>query len=281
MAEAVALLEDLGASAAPGGPLSEQPGTFWIALPDDDSTLIDAAASRLPRLGYTESVTLLEPVRGNASFDVRWRGNNYDLTPLYEEDPEDARSQAPDQRVFLLATGDGDARPVRGYRGDGQALSRRGLPVYDARLLVNLTGVREGESLLDPFAGIGGILLAAKAATRRVYSLDVDPALRFGLAAMSAAHLVGDARRLPYRDQAFDAIATEPPYDAEALPAVVSALGEMTRVLRTGRRLTLLCTVEQAPALREAAARLPLDALLDEPVDRKGLPCVLLAWRRT
>jgi SAM-dependent methyltransferase len=215
-----------------------------------------------------------------AKYDVRWRSKPFQFVRLYEEDPECARENAPDRRVFLLEQSSGDVRPVRGYRGDGQALSRRGLPVYDARLLVNLTGARPGDRLLDPFAGIGGLVQEARASGCRVYSLDIDTSLRFGLAQFGAKHVVGDARALPFPENSMDAIATEPPYDDEALPAVVQSLGEMARVLRPDGRLTMLCTLAQAQALRPIAASLSLETWLDEDVDRKGLPCVLLAWRK-
>lgn len=202
------------------------------------------------------------------------------MTNIYRENVETVRDQAPDRRVFLLESAAGAVRPVTGYRGDGQTLSRRGLPTYDARLLVNLTGVREGGLLLDPFAGIGGIVLEAQASRCRVLSMDIDPALRFGLEAFGARHVVGDARALPYPDGSVSAVATEPPYDETALNTVAQALVEMARVLEPGGRLTMLCTKTQADALRAQALHLPLELWLDESVDRKGLPCVLLAWRK-
>jgi hypothetical protein len=312
--EALALLADLGATAASGGPLSEQPGVFWIGLPGE---AVENALPRLPRLGYSESVHYLDPVAdgrvGSRTAPTKtnntyWRGKNYQLIPLYIEDTDSAREHAPDRRVFVLATPTGEARPVRGYRGDGQALSRRGLPVYDARLLVNLALAKgnwermayvgaHGRAplqehtpsqfisqtvpvFLDPFAGIGGIVLEALASGCHVLSLDVDPALRLGLAHFGAANVVGDARSLPYPDSSIDAIATEPPYDDEATPIVVQSLTEMARVLKPDGKLAVLCTEAQAAPLREQAAHLPLERWLDAGIDRKGLACALLAWRK-
>lgn len=242
---------------------------------------MEAATSRLRHLGYAESVDLLEPAASKSKNVIRWRGKDYQLVSLYQEDPDTAREHAPDRRVFMLATPSGEVRPVRGYRGDGQALSRRGLPVYDARLLVNLAlGHADFASLLDPFAGIGGIVLEAKARGCRVFSLDVDPVLRFGLAHFGAAHVVGDARSLPYMDDSIDAIATEPPYDDEATSALVEALAELARVLKHDGKIAMLCAENQAAPLREKAGQLPLDVWLDEAIDRKGTGCVLLAWRK-
>jgi hypothetical protein len=61
----------------------------------------------------------------------------YQLVRLYEESAEVARDRAPDRRVFALETGAGLVRPIRGYRGDGRPSKRRGLPSYDARMLVS------------------------------------------------------------------------------------------------------------------------------------------------
>lgn len=294
MLEAQCLLQDLGATAPTGGPLSEQGAVFWIELAEEAET---AARDRLPRLGYTVAVDAVVPVpggaapRGERGVLVRWRGAPHRIERIYEEDAGAARESAPDRRVFLLPDAAGDVRPVRGYRGDGGEMSRRALPVCDARLLVNLVApaFQSGEGpgrLLDPFAGAGGIVREALAGGGAggplplVASVDLDAVLRFGLAALGARHSVADAARLPFRDAMFDAVATEPPYHAEALPAVVGALGEIARVLRPGGRVAMLCAAPQAEPLRLAAAACTLTRFLDAAIDRKGLGVVALAWRK-
>jgi len=285
--EALSLLYDLQAAAPAGGPLSEQGGLFWITLPRD---LLEAALTRFPQLGYTYAVDLLEP--GSelpSSFDraqdshsrlVRWRHKPYRLARVYEEDTQVVRENAPDRRSFLLETRSGTVRSIRGYRGDGQPSSRRGLPVCDARMLVNLVGAGPGTLFLDPFAGVGGIVIEALASGYRVVSSDCDPALQAGLIHLGAGHCVADARRLPWSAGTFDAIATEPPYHKEAQPMVIEAVREMYRVLKTGGRLAILCTPGQAGDLRREAGSLGLRLYLDSPINRKGLDVVVLAGRK-
>jgi hypothetical protein len=132
---------------------------------------IEIAIARFPLLGYTYAVDLLDPTDSkyriyydtNMAYQgaVRWRKEQYNLIRLYEENLEILRESAPDRRTFLFESKDGIVRPVRGYRGSSDPLSRRGLPVYDARMLVNVVSQSNNKLFLDPFAGVGGIILEA------------------------------------------------------------------------------------------------------------------------
>jgi SAM-dependent methyltransferase len=280
IAEAAALLRGLHPRAETGGPLSEQGGIVWIAI---DSGSVDEAIARVPRLGYSHAVDLLEPIERTGKKHeqlVRWRGRLHRLVRVHDEDPAVARDGAPDRRTFLLETSEGTVRPVVGYRGDGGPLSRRGLPVADARLLANLVFSPASGVFLDPFAGIGGIAIEAIAAGWRVVTLDVDRGLRHGLHALGAHHVVADACHLPFPDRSIDAIATEPPYDPIAEGTVRSALREMSRVLLAGGRLAMLVADWQHDLLAEGAHKLGLVPFLDCPIDRKGLAVAVLAWQQ-
>ncbi len=111
-------------------------------------------------------------------------------------------------------------------------------------------------------------------------SCDLDPILRFGLTALGAAHIVADARRLPFAAAMFDAIATEPPYGREAGETLVDSVREAARVLRPGGRLAILCAAWQSDSLRRAARCLGLALLHEEAIDRKGIECTILVWER-
>jgi SAM-dependent methyltransferase len=285
-AEALGLLEDLDPAAPSGGPLSELGGTAWVTVPRRHLKL---ALARLGRLGYTAAVDLVEPSErrsvggahegGADPPAIRWRRRWWQAVRVHQADEAMLRERAPDRRPFLLECGDGQVREVRGYRGSGAAGARRALPVPDARMLVNLAGPPCGV-LLDPFAGAGGIALEAAAAGWTAVTADVDPVLRFGLAALARLHLVADARRLPLRTGSVDAVATEPPYHPEAGALLLEALPELARTLRPGGRLALLVTPGLAALARQASAAAGLAPALDTPVDRKGLDVVALTWSR-
>jgi hypothetical protein len=287
-AEAYHLLRDLDPEILPGGPLSEAKGVFWISLPEE---LLDTARGRLPRLGYTQAVDLPVALADHELPSntkkalaqgqlIRWQRQYYQPHRIYEASREVMRESAPDRRDFMLPAPGGDIQPVRGYRGDGKALSRRGLPPHDARMLVNLVrpDQPQGAVFLDPFAGVGGVLLEAKAAGLQVLSADIDPFLMYGLSHFRSAHCVADACALPFSPETIDAIAAEPPYDREADEIVRRSLPEMARVLKSGSRLALFCAAWQVESLRQVGQSLNLEKYLDAPVNRKGTDCAVLAW---
>lgn len=289
--EALSLWRPFRPVAPISGPLAEKRGVFWIAL---DPQYVTTAISRLQRLGYSlavdEVLTINNPediIKEYSSDEkeaVRWRGVLYNLVRVYQENREGFRNRAADKRIFLLENDAGEVRPVKGYRGDGSILSRRGLPVEDARLLVNLVSPQETVSkelfFLDPFAGTGGIIIEALEACYTVVSLDTDKRLRHGLKALGARHLLADASHLPFAEWTFTAIATEPPYHRNTGPLMLNAFGEFHRVLKTGGRLSMLVAQWQAEPLLKHSATHHMRLLLASPVNRKGTEVVVLAWEK-
>lgn len=215
-----------------------------------------------------------------------WRGKRYNLVRVFEEDDEFIRERAPDRRIFLLEDDGGGVRPVQGYRGSGAALSRRGLPVPDARLLVNLVSPRtllvsKDIAFLDPFSGAGGIVIEALDIGYTVFSVDIDHRLRPGLEHFGARHHVTDATQLPFEDGMFIAIATEPPYHRDTRAMLSKALGEMYRVLTPGGRLAMLVAEWQVQYLLDVSKRYSLQLRLASSINRKGTKVVVLAWERS
>ncbi|MEM3607942.1 MAG: TRM11 family methyltransferase [Candidatus Bathyarchaeia archaeon] len=90
-----------------------------------------------------------------------------------------------------------------------------------ARCMVNLSRAKRGRTLLDPFCGVGGILLEAASIGCRTVGCDVSPRMvlssiinmeYYGYEPLGV--LLADAARLPILE--VDAIATDPPYGTAA-----------------------------------------------------------------
>jgi tRNA (guanine10-N2)-dimethyltransferase len=90
-----------------------------------------------------------------------------------------------------------------------------------ARSMVNLSAAVKGTSFLDPFCGVGGILLEASLLGCEVIGIDALKRMvrgsrrnlkHFGMQPL--ALIRGDARAIPFRD--VEAIATDPPYGTGA-----------------------------------------------------------------
>jgi Methyltransferase domain len=282
--EALTVLESCGvpSEVVRGGPLSERGQIFCVR-----ATLSDDTPPTIPfdRLGYSVAVDLALPIRNGQFRDNRpdvttWSGRPFKLERLYDFDPAATRERDPDQRRFLLAEPDGSVKEVRGYRGNGTALGKRAFPVCDAQLLVNIVKAGPSTKLLDPFGGAGGIILEAVRVGALVYSVDIDPILRPGLEMLGAKHFTGSATQLPFDDESFEAVATEPPFDQDTQELILGAFDEMFRVVRVGGRIAVYCADWQAQPLLTQARHLPLQTLIDMPVDRKGYPCHILAWEK-
>jgi hypothetical protein len=280
VAEVVALLRDLGAHPAPGGPLSGMRGVAWITV---RTTNVDLISRQLARLGCSGAVDIVQPNEAAASPTapiVRWKRRNVALVRVFEESDATLRRGAPDRRTFLLECGDGVVRPIVGYRGGRGPLEHRALPVEDARVLVNLVAAPSRGRLLDPFAGAGGVVIEGRAAGWAVVSVDIDATLKYGLRELSCSHVVGDAMALPIADESIDAVATEPPHHRSALGVVEASLGEISRVLRPGGRAALLVASHQADPVRRAATQTSLQLEQDVRVDRKGTDVSCMCWLR-
>lgn len=123
-----------------------------------------------------------------------------------------------------------------------------------ARALVNLTGVRRGERLLDPFCGTGGILIEAAMVGARPIGCDIDERMISGTK-QNLAHFgfkteetfICDVSELASRIKEVDAIATDPPYGRSASTKkepieslYKRAFQSFSEVLKPGRRLAIV-----------------------------------------
>jgi SAM-dependent methyltransferase len=278
-AEALRLLGHLGAAIVTGGPFGDPKNLFYLEVPEEKLQDVRGLAPRMGYVATIEQVAIRDTNDPISRDKARWRGQRYDLELVYEADSEAIREQSPDRRPFVLPTENG-LRHVVGYRGDSGKMSRRGLPVVDGKMLCSLVYDPSVGRFLDPFGGAGGVLIEALAHGWEIFSTDIDPVVMYGLTFHGSRHAVADARRLPFPDGTFDAIATEPPYDRGAEAIVADAMGDLDRVLRPGGRVALLIAENHHRSVSDAAGRLPWDEEVDELIDRKGVPVRAMSWRK-
>jgi|Deesub1362B_J571_1020462.scaffolds.fasta_scaffold00013_57 tRNA (guanine10-N2)-dimethyltransferase len=120
------------------------------------------------------------------------------------------------------------------------------LPQF-SRAIVNISEVKNGEKLLDPFCGTGGILYEAERIRMRTFGVDVQPKMIFGARKNILGELViGDAKKLPFRDSSFHAVVSDFPYGRssslsdEQEKLYSEALWEIHRVLKDFRRAVIV-----------------------------------------
>ncbi|SFM48425.1 TRM11 family SAM-dependent methyltransferase [Methanolobus profundi] len=126
-----------------------------------------------------------------------------------------------------------------------------------ARALVNISQVRDGETLFDPFSGTAGILVEGGLIGAHVIGIEVRHMISHGakmnLDEYDADHslLVGDACRVPLKDSSVDAIVTDPPYGrsaairAESLHHLYTdSFVEMYRVLKQGKLAVVVSEIK-------------------------------------
>ncbi len=118
-----------------------------------------------------------------------------------------------------------------------------------ARALVNLSLVRPGERVYDPFCGTGGILLEAQEIGVRTIGSDFDPAMIAGYRQNLPGSdvVLADATAAPICDHTIDAVVTDLPYGqsvrirAESMDRLYDgSLAEIRRILRPGRRAVIV-----------------------------------------
>jgi tRNA G10 N-methylase Trm11 len=152
----------------------------------------------------------------------------------------------------------------------GERLRRR-LSHRDARFLINIAELPPAAAVLDPFAGIGSIVLECRAHGVRVTCGDIEEALRPGLAQIAEGRAgILDAQRLPFARESFDAIITEPPYQRDDRAAVLRSIPELARVVVSGGCAALLVAEDMHEAVLGRAVAAGLTPAQEFNVRRQG-----------
>lgn len=130
-----------------------------------------------------------------------------------------------------------------------------------ARTLVNIACVRQGDVVLDPFCGTGGILIEANLLGSRVIGSDFDPLMISGCRQniRESDLMLADAAHLPFCDHAVDAVVTDFPYGqsvcirrSDSMDMLYKdALEEIRRVLKTGNRAVIVTHRDISPIAEE------------------------------
>ena len=255
---------------------------IWIALP----LLPDEVSTIASDLGYTAAVLHLrrEPYRGEPLRPVRrdrwhvgWvREGQWKVyqTEVYIQDAESLLAAGPNRQTFEIQQ-DGERRSVYGHK------AHRALSTLDARFLLNIANPSSTDTLLDPFAGFGGIVSEAKRRGLRIVASDIDESLLPGLTALNPeSYFVADARHLPLAADLFNLIVTEPPFHTSCHQAVVESLSELHRVLKPRARMILLIHRDMYQGIRSSIKRMGLDIDLIGIIPRGGgLKCPVLEIR--
>ncbi len=112
-----------------------------------------------------------------------------------------------------------------------------------ARALVNLTGVRGGEILVDPMCGTGSFLIEAELMGIRSVGMDVLGRMVYGsennlrFCGCNGHLVIGNALQMPFKDGSFDALTTDFPYGRST--RIVGRRDELYRgVIEEAHRIT-------------------------------------------
>jgi tRNA (guanine10-N2)-dimethyltransferase len=130
-----------------------------------------------------------------------------------------------------------------------------------ARTLVNIAGIQQGDWMLDPFCGTGGILIEAYLLGARVIGSDFDPLMVLGSRQnlRGSDLMLADATHLPFCHHAVDAVVTDFPYGqsvcikkADTMDRLYGdALEEIRRVLKKGKRDVVVTHRDISPIAAE------------------------------
>ena len=280
-------LSAMGGVFIKNGPLGDVKGliSFFVKREVDDKLI-----SLLKNIGYCNKFYKLDFTLKNTdvSDDIKsinkfvWKGLKFNILHFYSQSTEEYKEQSIENRLFALYNSDETIKYVKGYRGDGTEAGKRGLPVEDIRLMVNIIDPYSIRSLLDPFAGSGGILHGARYIRNSLFllSIDIDKTLEPGLKIYSDVHYVSDAREVDIIENPVDAIVTEIPFSHNYTDIVIQAFHNLKNYITEKGKILCMCHSDQFLQIKEALQDMNFYLLIDKEVNRKGTPVFISFWSK-
>lgn len=152
------------------------------------------------------------------------------------------------------------------------------MPVEDARCLVNLALPSKVKTMIDPFAGAGGIVYQAKYINKNieVFSVDIDKSLEPGLVLYGSNHYMGNSAEINLDTHIFDALVTEVPFSLDALDDICNTLINFDKHLSQHGRVVIMLSKEQLDAVKNCIDKLNWHIIMSYLVNRKGTSVVIL-----
>jgi len=264
------------------GPLGDIKGLISFLIP---KMRYDLLKDILPGIGYCDKFYILDfdtDMNNQSDLasinDMAWKGRRFGIRILLSQDRATYESQSAHNRVFHITCEDGLTRSVTGYRGDGSITGRRALPVEDCRCLVNLAVPSTAGSMIDPFAGAGGIVCAARYINPEIEitTVDIDPILAPGLRMYGDHHYIGDAAHISLSGR-FDAVVTELPFARETAESVRAGLRNICGYLKPVGYVSVMCAPHQVDMLCKCILDMGMHIYCSHLMDRKGTEAAIIA----
>jgi len=282
--EIATVLASLDAIFITNTPIGDVQGLIGFFVPKGSD---DVLYELLGNLGYCHKFYKLDfgGAEGQIPLDLKsinpyfWKGRPFIPIHFFNINEEVFEAQSLSNRPFAVYSNDLSVKHIKGYRGDGTETGRRALPLEDARLMANLASLAAIKRLLDPFAGGGSIIYAAKCANPNLHliSADIDSTIEPGLKMYATEHHTCDARVLELGNPV-DAIVTEVPFSMDCIGIITEALGHLIQYLSEKGQLIMMCHQEQFLALTEALAG--LFPIFHKDINRKGTPITTSYWAK-
>ncbi len=213
-------------------------------------------------IGKDETFAVRVKVRGKIRKSIDRMKLERGIGAKIKKEGREVRLINPDKTVSVLITDDVCVIGLLLRRTDKKHFSERPhkrpfffpgviLPKF-ARAIVNLSRIREGEILFDPFCGTGGILIEGAILGARIMGMDIKERMiegarrNFEFYGLDADTIVGNAMKIPIRDESIDGVVADPPYGrssfSSASPKVLynEATREIGRIIKRGKYAVVL-----------------------------------------